>query len=82
MSYYVVRGRVTSRRIYPPQFRPPFNRPRAPIHGGRWFVRKVLSNNENVWRAWTQGKNKVHNKRFETFEEAIKWAQAHAGVSS
>lgn len=63
---------------YPPQFKP---QNKCPVRGGRWFVRKKrVAGVNGAWRAWTKGLNRKHSKNFHTFEEAIVWAQEHAGM--
>lgn len=80
MSAYVTAGRKTATTQYSPTFRPPHGKARAPVKGGRWFVRKMKYNPQGkVWRAWSVGKSRKYSKRFHTFQEAINWAQDHAG---
>lgn len=45
-----------------------------PIRGGRWQVRKVREENF-PWFAFTAGKAKKYNFRFETQYQAVTWAR-------
>lgn len=57
---------------YPPSFRPPGGRPRNPIKGGRWQIRKKI---DGKWAAFTTGKAMKWSRKFDTHAEAIRWAR-------
>lgn len=79
---FVTEGKKYASNYYPPTFRAPRGERRRPVPGGRWLVRKVWKfgfGGPQAWRAWTKGTApKPRSKTFNTFDEAIRYAQGRA----